>query len=146
MIRRGMDVFTLDGVYVGTVVHVATRPSPPYHGARPSPPNPLSRARERGSLRVNQFSGESLGPVPTARIGNRGPSTQARVAGFGAVTDPGAPSHTGPSGHLVIFRWLVAQQWRMSMPSLRRLPLNLVQTVSLERVILSVTTEELARR
>jgi hypothetical protein len=137
MIQRGMDVFTLDGAYVGTVV-CRSKTAPP--------PDPLPMAMESGQRSGNQFSGESLGPAPTASIGNRGPSSQARTAGFGALSADDADEPNGNHGQMVIFRWLVAQQWRRSGPVLRRLPLDLVQAVSHERVILSVTAEELARR
>lgn len=138
MTKRGMDVFTLDGEYVGTVLHVSCPPHPA----------PLSRARPRGSPRdAAGFSGESLGPAPTASLGNSGPATQARTSGFGAVSDVKvAGADERRVGHIVVFRLLVPRQWSAWTPLLRRLRLELVQTVTLERVILSVTAEELARR
>src|SRR5690349_1364993 len=142
MIKRGMDVFTLEGEYVGTVVHVS-RTAPPRSPGETPPSLPLPIAMERGREGARGFSGESLGPVPTAALGNRGPSTQARVAGFGATSAPAEPPSTG---WMLLVRLLVAQQWRRSWPKVQRLPLDLVQAVAHERVILSVTASELARR
>jgi hypothetical protein len=143
MIQRGMDVFTLDVVYVGTVVHVSQRP---HRATMAPPPRPVPIAMGSGSQGAHQFSGEVLGPAPTAQIGNTGPSRQSRNAGFAANEVTSSTPGGGRSGYLVVVRLPVAQQWRAGLPSVRRLPLDLIQVVSLERVILSVTATVLARR
>jgi hypothetical protein len=43
----------------------------------------------------------------------------------------------------VIFRCLVSLNWATARPVLRRVPADLIQLVSLERIILSVRSTEL---
>ena len=78
-VRRGMDVFTLDGVYLGSV------------------------------LRISR-------DVPSS-----------------------------DDSQMLLVQWMVPRRWSTVLPSLRRLPLGLVQAVSLERVVLSATADALQR-
>jgi hypothetical protein len=121
-IRHGMDVFTLDGVWLGTVRRIDAA------GAAEDLPD-LSPAVKQSSA----VSGESRGPVPTQRYGNRGPerqSTREDYATRPALSPPlGSGTITFGKYHGLIGR--------------RTVPLDDVRNVALERVILRYTAEEL---
>lgn len=130
-VRRGMDVFTLDNELVGTVVWI-----------RRGPPRQALLGREiDAAVQVSAPGGESLGPVPTANVGNRGPLTQGALARFGSRADRAARGLNG--GELFVLRTPVGPEYRHRLPRLRRIPLAAVQTVSLERIVLRVTAAEL---
>ena len=114
-IRPGMDVYTLDNAYLGTVLKVSDGP--------PAEPEPPIAADARQSSTTN---GELLGPMPTQPIGNPAPITQGAAAGYAT-----APDDARPLGHgaLLVGRW-----W--GLVGRRRIPIDAVQTVSLERVVL----------
>lgn len=117
-----MDVFTRDNVYVGTVVRVV-----------PGPAGIEERVQD-GARQSSLIDGELLGPAPTGQIGNRGPANQSAAALYGARSDRARPLGRGS---LVVGRW-----W--GLLGRRTIPLDLVLTVSLERVILELSDEELA--
>jgi hypothetical protein len=123
-LRRAMDVYTRDGVYLGTVLAVEPGPALPPEGVAPD-------ARQSSAS-----DGERLGPAPTAALGNGGPGRQSAGALYATPPDGAAPLG---AGHLVVGKW-----W--GLRGRRRLPLRLVQTVSLERVVLDVAARDLPPR
>ncbi|MGE3272769.1 MAG: hypothetical protein AB7P40_28790 [Chloroflexota bacterium] len=135
-LRRGQDVFSADGVYLGAVVWVTTRPmNPPYATHEPAE---VSRASSR------LFSGEALGPMPTAALGNSGPARQNRAAAYSTHrVVPTHGRHSSPA-ELLVFRWLVALNWDTARPRLLRVPVSLVQNVSHERIVLTKSAADLA--
>jgi hypothetical protein len=120
-IRMMMDVYTLDNVYLGSVLRVA--------------PGNLTgeRACAISAPQSSQVSGESMGPAPTWAVGNAGPATQSAAAGYRARTDGAALIG---AGDLTVGKWWGLRERRV-------IPLGLVQTVSLERVVLRVTARQL---
>ena len=127
-IRPSMDVYTLDNAYLGTVLAVVPGPEPPVGETEEQVPAPDHQA--------SAISGELLGPMPTQTIGNPGPRTQSAGA-FYATRADGA-RRLG-RGVLKVGKW-----WGLA--GRRTIPLDAVQTVSLERVVLKVTQDELLRR
>ena len=127
-VRRGMDVYTLDDVYLGSVVRVESGPA-------------RSSASEATPTEASAVSGESLGPMPTATIGNRGPTEQS--AGRAYATGGSSVGRPLGAGRFRVRRWLAGLDPATLIPRSRWIPLELVQTVSLERVILRVTSAEL---
>ena len=117
-IRPFMDVYTRDNVYLGTVRAIVPGPG----DALPPPEEqPPEWARQSSAL-----DGERLGPAPTQALGNPGPRAQSARAGYAAALDGARPlGH----GYLEVGRW-----W--GLIGRRTIPLEAVQTVSLERVIL----------
>lgn len=128
-VRPGMDVYTLDNVYLGSVLRVEPGPL----GKR----GPVQAPSGPGST----VSGEALGPMPTASLGNRGPVSQSAASAYGAQDASGAI--TLGKGRVRVRRWLINLDPRTFIPRTRWIPLDLVQTVSLERVVLRVTGVEL---
>ena len=124
-IRPSMDVYTRDNAYLGTVLTVIQGPA----GA-------AEEHALEGERQSSAVGGELLGPMPTGPIGNRGPTTQSARARYGT-----GPDDAQPIGHGAI----VAGKW-WGLVERRTLPLDLVLTVSLERVILRVNKDEIERR
>ena len=123
-IRRTMDVYTCDNVYLGTVLAV-TAGVPVHPQKNAAPP----------SDQTSEFNGELLGPMPTMAIGNLGPVNQGAQGGYATVAD--SPDVLG-TGSLVVGKWWgLRGRWVIS--------LDVVQTVSFERVILRVSQDELHR-
>ncbi len=122
-IRRSMDVYTLDNVYLGTVL--AVRPV----AEEPHDPDELVPAASRQSSEV---SGELLGPAPTGPIGNPGPRNQSAESWF-AVRGGARPLGRGS---IAVGRWWgLRGRWTI--------PVDGIQSVSLERVVLGLTKNEL---
>jgi hypothetical protein len=122
-IRTAMDVYTRDNVYLGTVLAVI--------------PGPQDRAGEpvaAGARQTSAVNGELLGPMPTQTIGNPGPSTQSAHALYAVEPDSAQPLGKGA---------LVAGKW-WGLIGRRTIPLDDVQSVSLERVILKQRQDEIA--
>lgn len=148
-IRRGMDVYAADDEYLGSVVRIVRRPRPD----TPAPAGAGGGGDSRPALpraapvtALSSFSGERLGPMPTATLGNAGPASQTGATAFATEpTGPSAPGHP-PGTELIVFRWLVALDWRTLRPALWRIPLSLVRLVALERIVLATTAAELGRR
>ena len=130
-VRRGMDVFTLDNVLVGTVVWI--------RGGRPRQSR-TGRAPEAGG-QTSDVSGETLGPMPTTRVGNRGPLTQGAGTRFASRAERVGRALDG--AELLVLRTPIGPDLRRYRPRLRSVPLTAVQTVSLERVVLRVTEADL---
>lgn len=123
-IRRSMDVYTRDNVYLGTVLKIVPGPQLPAVQQVPD------EARQSSLL-----SGELLGPAPTQPIGNRGPATQS-ARGMYAVVD-GSTTEIGNG-------WLEVGKWQ-GLLGRDRIPVDAVLNVSLERVVLALNLEELIR-
>jgi len=149
-LRRGLDVFSLDNVYLGTVIWIrwdenafTPDPSPVREGGKHAVPvSPLPRTGEGLGVGVS-FSGERLGPMPTSSIGNSGPVRQASATKYATQTvGPGSARVRRPA-ELLIFRWLVSLNWATARPVLRRVPAGLIHLISLERIILSVNASEM---
>ncbi len=121
-IRPAMDVYTRDNVYLGAVRAVIPGPTPTLGDPGP-----------RGARESSAVSGEALGPSPTRAIGNRGPDTQSARAAYATAPDGARPLGVGA---LIVGRW-----W--GLVGRRTIPLDAVQTVSLERVILNVPHDQL---
>ena len=117
-----MDVYTRDNVYLGTVIKVVQGPQ-----------MPAGELVDAGARQTSAVNGELLGPMPTQTIGNPGPSTQSARAGY--ATDPDAAQPLG-KGTLVAGKW-----W--GLIGKRTIPLDDVQSVSLERVILKQRKDEI---
>jgi hypothetical protein len=121
-IRPAMDVYTLDNVYLGSVFDVI--------------PGPPSRAEEivfEEARQTSEVNGEMLGPMPTQSIGNPGPQTQSAAKLY--ATEPTSGQSLG-QGAIKVGKW-----W--GLVNRRTIPLEAIQTVSLERVILKHRKEDL---
>lgn len=114
-IRPAMEVYTLDNVYLGTVL--AVTPGPPH--ADPTPERPAT-------MHSSAVSGELMGPMPTQSLGNTGPQRQAAGAGYASAGDGAAPLG---QGSFTVGKWY-------GLFGKRSFPLDAVQTVSMERIIL----------
>lgn len=131
-VRRGMDVYTLDDAYLGTVVWVRGRSPAPKAAAR----RQEDRANEGSAV-----SGELLGPMPTADLGNGGPRAQSARRAYATGDALGEPLSGG--ARVVVLRTPLGTDLRDLLPRLRQIPIDLVQTVSLERILLRVTAADL---
>jgi len=120
-IRVGMDVYTADGSYVGTVRKVLLGPAP---SRRP----PQVSQREASAV-----LGELLGPQPTAPLGNPGPEQQSARNAFATSPDDALPLG---AGRFAVGRLPVPLGWRW-------FSLDDVLVVSFERVVLQRTAAEL---
>ena len=121
-LRPGMDVYTSDNVYLGTLRAVlegppALEPSTT-PGAAPAP---------------GAFDGEALGPMPTQALGNRAPRAQSPARGYGARS--ALPS-------LGLGAIVVGRGWGGWLGR-RTIPFDDILTVSLERVVLRQRAAEL---
>ncbi len=121
-IRPAMDVYTCDNMYLGTVLKTIQGPTMP-----PGDPVP-----DHGH-EVSAVSGELLGPMPTQTIGNTGPSAQSASAHYGTEPDVAQPLGRGT---IVVGTW-----W--GLVSRRTIPLDVVQSISMERVILRLSKGDL---
>lgn len=124
-IRRAMDVYTLDNVYLGTVLAVV-----------PGPVTSTGEQVDPGARQSSTVSGEVLGPAPTQSVGNAGPVNQSARAGYSSRPDQARPLG---DGFVEVGRW-----W--GVLGRRRIPLESIQTVSLERVLLKQKAAELRPR
>ncbi len=113
-IRKAMDVYTFDNIYLGTVLRVTSGDTLLHEHHVP--------ATARQSSKVN---GELLGPMPTQPIGNGAPTAQSADAAY-ATTRDADPLGVGT---IVVGKW-----W--GLIGRRTIPLENVQTVSMERVVL----------
>ena len=119
-IRRGMDVYTRDNVYLGSVLDV--RPAATDRERR----TPQERANSDAADQSRAQNGELFGPMPTAPLGNSGPSVQSAARAYASSPDSARPLGRGT---LTVGRWL-------GPIGRRTVSLDEVQTVSLERVVL----------
>jgi len=123
-LRIGMDVYTADWVYLGTVRRVCLGPAPSTRPVRALP--------NEGSI----VSGELLGPQPTAPLGNPGPSVQTAAKGYATGSDDAVPLGTGA---IAVGRLPLPLGWHW-------IPVSDIQVVSFERVVLGRTAAELGLR
>ena len=137
-IRRGMDVYSADNVYQGTVVWIVERP------ARREPPEPRA-GHDSAARHAGTFSGEALGPMPTAALGNSGPSAQTPATRYASVArgprvGEGHTASDREPAELIVVRLLTALDWTTLRPKIQRIPVSRVQSVSLERIVLAQAT------
>lgn len=121
-IRPSMDVYTRDNVYLGSVLTVI-----------PGPESPVKEHVLPEARQVSEVNGELLGPMPTQTIGNTGPTRQAANAQYATVHEHAEPLG---QGRIKVGKW-----W--GLVGRRTIPLDAVQTVSLERVVLQLRKDEL---
>jgi hypothetical protein len=132
-LRRGMDVFSADGELLGTVVQIRRRLRlGPSDGASVHDPRPASTA----------FTGEALGPMPTAPVGNPGPASQNPTTRYASQRPDGTLPDEEPAD-LLVFRAPVHLERRTLWPRLRRYPVSSIQNVSHERIVLAKPASEL---
>ena len=124
-IRPAMDVYTSDNVYLGTVLKTIQGPTVPAGDAVPD------HAHEASAV-----SGELLGPMPTQPIGNPGPSTQSARTRYAVGSDSAQPRGCGT---IVVSTW-----W--GLVGRRTIPLEVVQAISMERVILRLSKDDLVKK
>lgn len=117
-IRPGMDVFSLDGVQIGTVIQTLSGPETPGSNG--------SNLHDPGAPICRRFDGESTGPAPTRDVGNFGPATQSPETGYATGAEYGDPLGNGE----MLVGTLFGRFRR------RRISLDEVQTISMERVVL----------
>lgn len=115
-IRPGMDVFSLDGVQIGSIIQVLS-------GSESSGGNGL---RPAGVPVCRRFDGESTGPAPTRDVGNFGPATQSPENRYAT-----GPEHGTSLGNGEMLVGTLFARFRR-----RRISLDEVQTISMERVVL----------
>jgi hypothetical protein len=126
-IHPPLDVFSRDGVFLGSILAVVPKPA----AANESTHSPRPDADT--VVPPSTFSGELLGPMPTGPLGNPGPVAQSARAGYAAEVDGARPLGDGA---MVVGRW-----W--GLLGRRTIPLRQVLSISLERVTLTLTAEEL---
>lgn len=149
-LRPGKDVFGSDGTYLGTVVW--TLGGPPAGVRRAGLPDRTADQLPRGDSagashdRASAFSGEALGPMPTAALGNGGPGRQSMATTYATTPDETSPRRTAAPSELVVLRLLTSLDWSTLRPRIWRIPVSLVQCVSHERIVLSVTASDLEAR
>jgi hypothetical protein len=138
-----MDAFSLDGEYVGTVVYVTyERQTPGDAAPHQGSVEATVRSGERRASAEGQFSGESIGPMPTAELGNGGPRRQSPGTAYASAPPTSGRKRRRPVA-LYTVRLLTALNWSTLSPRVRRITVDRVQSVSLERIILSLTAAEL---
>ncbi len=83
-IRPAMDVYTLDNVYLGSILAIIP-------GSRtPVKEHILPEARQS-----SEVNGEMFGPMPTQTIGNPGPRTQSAASLYATQPDSTQPLDGG---------------------------------------------------
>ena len=112
-IRLGMDVFTADNVYLGSVVRL------------PAAEN-LQEDAYRAVDPSSRTSGEALGPSPTVSLGNTGPLNQSARTHY--ATQPDA-NGVFPSGSFEVGKWF-------GLVGRKSIPVAFVQSLSAERIVL----------
>lgn len=126
-IRVGMDVYTRDGRYLGTVRRL-----------EPGSAQPVQRVATEATTEApaSMISGELLGPMPTSPLGNPGPTTQTPRYAFGTIPDEAEPL---VAGAFWVGKLPVPIGWC-------RFSIDDVLTVTLERVILRQQASDLESR
>jgi hypothetical protein len=127
-IRRTMDVYTADNVYLGTVLRIESQPDTPSAHTET-----IDRQPQVFHNPEHAFNGEQLGPASTAQMGNQGPTTQSALNKYGASSDAAVAIGRGS---LHVGKW-----WGLAGKHI--LPLDAVQAVSLERVVLRIRADDL---
>lgn len=121
-IRKALDVYTLDNVYLGSVLKVT-----------PGAASPTVGQEGPAAAQTSNPHGELLGPMPTQPLGNPGPTTQSAANAYATAH---ASSEQLGAGTITVGQW-----W--GLVNRRIIPLEAVQAVSLERVILKYRAHEL---
>lgn len=121
-IRSSMDVYTLDNAYLGTVLDIA-----------PGPQSSDDRLVPESARQSSEINGEMLGPMPTQSIGNHGPRVQSADNQYAATPDQACSIGQGA---ITVGNW-----W--GLRGRRVIPLEAVQAVSLERVVLKLKKAEI---
>lgn len=119
-IRRLMDVYSFDSIYLGSVLWIRADGAP---AGSPEFPKSLRQA--------SRIGGEELGPAPTQPVGNPGPVTQSARRRFG-IGEPDQPA-VG-NGSMIVGH-------AFGLMGVKRIPLDDIQTVALERIVLRNTAE-----
>ena len=83
--------------------------------------------------------------MPTAALGNSGPRRQTATTDYASVPDVPTYRPARAPADMVVLRMLTSLNWSTLRPRLRRIPVSLVQAVSLERIVLSATSLDLER-
>lgn len=119
-IRRMMDVYSFDSAYLGSVLWISA------DGAQSGAPEFPEYLRQESKI-----GGEELGPAPTRAVGNPGPVTQSarRRYGIGDEDQPRIGNGTMLVGHA------------FGLMGITRIPLDDIQTVALERIVLRNTAD-----
>lgn len=124
---RPLDVFTRDEVFLGSILKIVPTDGPPdASGAGVEQVWPAAR-------QTSHVSGELLGPMPTAPLGNPGPAAQSAARGYRAAPDD---ARTFAGGTMLVGRW-----W--GLVGRRTIRLDQIMSLSLERVILKQTYAEI---
>lgn len=123
-IRRKMDVYTSDSVYLGNVLRVT--------GSRDAAEEHRLEGSEAAGNQ-DAFSGELMGPMPTRAIGNAGPLNQVKQRAYASRSDG---ANRMESGMIVAGKY-----WGLA--GRHTIPISAIQTVSMERIILRNTWDEL---
>jgi hypothetical protein len=105
----------LDNVYLGSVRAII-----------PGPTTGITEQVVPEARQSSVVNGEHLGPMPTQTIGNAGPHTQSAAALY--ATQPDSAQAIG-RGILKVGKW-----WGLGHQ--RSIPMEAIQTVSFERVVL----------
>ena len=120
-IRKSMDVYTFDNVYLGTVLRMTPGP---IADAEPVPAT---------AQQTSAVNGETLGPMPTLPIGNPAPLKQSARAAYATLRDAAEPLGRGT---ITVGKW-----W--GLVGRHTIQISDVLTVSLERVVLKQRNNEL---
>jgi hypothetical protein len=121
-IRRHMDVYTFDAQYIGSVLWIRSDTS-----------ENRTPELDPAVLEFSEIDGEAFGPAPTQSVGNRGPVKQSARQGYATQA---IASATHDQGELIVGKYF-------GLLGLRRVPIEDIQTVALERIVLRKTYEEL---
>lgn len=123
-IRVSMDVYAADQVYLGSVLRV---------------PDSRPRTHESGDSVIgdrspgSDVSGEALGPAPTQVFGNTGPVVQSAQSTYA----------TRPDEHRILTEGFIEVGKWWGLVGRKRIDLDLVQSVSMDNVILHFNSDEL---
>ncbi len=122
-IRLYMDVYTADNVFLGEVRRITPRPT-----------TVVDEQVGESAQQASKISGELLGPMPTEPIGNPAPRAQSAKELY--AVRPDDAQRLG-QGSITVGKW-------SGLIGRRTIPLQDVQTVSLEKVVLRLKKDELS--
>jgi hypothetical protein len=155
-IRHGMDVYSAyQDHYLGTVVGVwhsaVVEPDPADRGATPEQTQSVGHSAEGGStLQVEEDHsqhtheatasrtlGEDLGPFPTRRAGNTGPTHQAAGQHYATT-----PRHTQRGVVYFAVRTIRPGSLLNLVAPRLYIPTTAILSISMERIVLNVQPEQ----
>lgn len=122
-IRLYMDVYTIDNEFLGEVRKIMAKPG-----------THEEKQVEESAQQSSKTNGELLGPMPTEPIGNLGPRTQSAEKLY--AVQPDDAQRLG-QGSITVGKW-------SGLIGRRTIPLEDIQTVSLEKVVLRLKKDELS--